>query len=153
MKLDRHSYLKSYTDSVMGNWSYSYDNLNRLIGGSAASGPYSASPPSSWSYDPFGNRTSGVTPVSSAYASYALPNNQITGGLVQYDAAGNVISDTSTGNSYLYDGEGRNSTPRMKTYPFTPVSNDRSLGTPSPWGPRFCAVLNAALPSMSTEIP
>jgi len=60
--LNRRSYLKSYTDSVMGNWSYSYDNLNRLIGGSAASGPYSASPPSSWSYDPFGNRTSGVTP-------------------------------------------------------------------------------------------
>jgi YD repeat-containing protein len=83
--------LLSVQDSVMGNWSYSYDNLNRLIGGSAASGAYSASPPSSWSYDPFGNRTSGVTPVSSAYASYALPNNQITGGLVQYDAAGNVI--------------------------------------------------------------
>jgi hypothetical protein len=91
--LNRHSYRKSYTDSVMGNWSYSYDNLNRLIGGSAASGPYSASPPSSWSYDPFGNRTSGVTPVSNVYASYTLPNNQITGGLVQYDAAGNVISD------------------------------------------------------------
>ena len=24
----------------------------------------------------------------------------------------------------------------MKTYPFTPVSKNHSLGTPSPWGPR-----------------
>jgi RHS repeat-associated protein len=103
----------------MGNWSYSYDNLNRLVSGSAASGPYSTSPPSSWSYDAFGNCTSGVTPVSSAYANYALPNNQIAGGLVQYDAAGNVTFDAGSGNSYLYDGEGR-----------------------------ICAVFNAALPSM-----
>jgi len=103
----------------MGNWSYSYDNLNRLIGGSATSGPYSGHAASSWSYDPFGNRTSEVTPVSSAYVNYAPPNNQITGGLVQYDAAGNVTFDANSGNSYLYDGEGR-----------------------------LCAVLNAAVPSM-----
>jgi len=34
-------------------------------------------------------------------------NNQISDGLHQYDAAGDLTQDATTGNQYLYDGEGR----------------------------------------------
>ena len=48
-------------------------------------------------------------------------NNRIPGGLVGYDAAGNITSDANSGNSYVYDAEGR-----------------------------VCAVENAAIPGMPT---
>lgn len=34
-------------------------------------------------------------------------NNQLVGGLLQYDAAGDATADGNSGNSYLYDAEGR----------------------------------------------
>jgi RHS repeat-associated protein len=34
-------------------------------------------------------------------------SNQVASGLIGYDASGNVTSDSGTGNTYLYDGEGR----------------------------------------------
>jgi RHS repeat-associated protein len=126
--LNRRSYLKSYTDSVMGNWSYSYDNLNRLV----ASQNTAATPTSTqyannygcWSYDPFGNRTAQslqTSPCPAQSAStwvYAANNNRVTGVIapggtqpspspLTYDQAGNVQIDTGAGNQYLYDGEGR----------------------------------------------
>ena len=118
--------LTGYTDSsnnapVMGTWTYSYDYLNRLIGGAASTGPY-ANQNLCWSYDHFGNRTAqefqGTTACPAA-ASGNFPtatvnynaNNQVTwvqnaapGGF-QYDAAGNVQQDAL--NTYLYDAEGR----------------------------------------------
>jgi RHS repeat-associated protein len=44
--------------------------------------------------------------VANTGANYNT-NNQITGGLIKYDPAGDVTGDAHTGNTYLYDGEGR----------------------------------------------
>jgi RHS repeat-associated protein len=111
----------SVADSVMGQWNYGYDNLNRLSSGSAVTSTAPGIPNTfagvqpSWSYDAFGNRTaetwggtgSATVPTSSS-AAYAAPNNEISFssmGTPTYDAAGNVTVDGL--NSYLYDAEGR----------------------------------------------
>ena len=115
--------VKAYTDSVNGTWSFNYDTLNRLANasGGQADDPY---PNYCWQYDSFGNRlwqtssatayasTAGgpsacaVTAGPSSGASYNA-NNQISDGLHGYDTSGNMTQDATTGNSYLYDGEGR----------------------------------------------
>ena len=105
------------TDSVTGTWSYGYDGLNRLGGAVSSAGPY-AGAGISWSYDPFGNRTSQIvsgTPSApmptSNTASYTAASNQVStsslnnGAAFSYDAAGDVTYDGL--NSYLYDAEGR----------------------------------------------
>jgi RHS repeat-associated protein len=123
--------LANVSDSVMGTWSYSYDNLNRLTGSNEiANGPY-ANPYNCWSYDSFGNRTdqanssasfsvengttcttSSSTPIQTL-ASYGS-NNQIsslklanatTAITPTYDGAGNMTFDGT--NTYLYDAESR----------------------------------------------
>jgi len=117
----------AYTDSVNGTWNFSYDTLNQLANAGStqvdtqAEYPY---PNYCWQYDDFGNRlwqtssatayaaTAGgpnactVTAGPSSGASYNA-SNQISDGLHQYDPAGNMYQDATTGNSYLYDGEGR----------------------------------------------
>jgi len=105
----------SVADTVTGTWSYIYDNLNRVITGTASAGYYSGAA-MSWSYDPFGNRKSesvggtvSAPMPSSSTASYTATSNQVSSvnngaGLV-YDAAGDVTQDPL--NSYLYDAEGR----------------------------------------------
>ncbi|MGA2351413.1 MAG: MBG domain-containing protein, partial [Terracidiphilus sp.] len=103
--------LASTTDSVMGIWSYTYDTLNRLSTGTAASAsadtaagvaaPY-ASNFGCWSYDDFGNRLSQAVstvactsnPTPTTWAHYNS-NNQITGtpqapGGLTYDSSGDV---------------------------------------------------------------
>ena len=120
--------LTSYTDSVMGIWSFAYDTLNRLATATAASAaadaaagvaaPYAGNY-GCWSYDAFGNRTmeamsttactSNPAPTSWANLSPANNNrlagtNQAPGG-VSYDASGDVLNDGV--NQYLYDAEGR----------------------------------------------
>jgi len=123
--------LANVSDSVMGSWSYSYDNLNRLTGSTEiANGPY-ANPYNCWSYDSFGNRTnqansnspftnsagspcqtSSSTPIQTL-ASFGS-NNQLTSLkpanataaiTPTYDAAGNMTFDGT--NTYLYDAESR----------------------------------------------
>jgi RHS repeat-associated protein len=114
--------LLNVTDSVTGQWNYTYDYLNRLKTGSATtsqtpgvSNAY-AGIGATWAYDNFGNRTSEgwawTPPFSGALApnmptpssaSYTAPTNQ-TGSLF-YDAAGNVTADGL--NQYAYDAEGR----------------------------------------------
>jgi RHS repeat-associated protein len=111
--------LLSYTDSVMGAWSFvgGYDSLNRLTGGSATSGQYQGLQ-MSWSYDSFGNRLTqagnGGMNIVSQFANDAAgnPHNQVTQtnargvtSLPQYDAAGEMQTDGA--NAYLYDAEGR----------------------------------------------
>jgi RHS repeat-associated protein len=105
--------LLSYTDWVNGAWSFGaggYDSLNRLVSGSSGSGPYQGLQ-MSWSYDSFGNRTSesfGGSPsvsLPTGTTAYYNANNQVTGGALGYDPAGNVTADNA--NNYLYDGEGR----------------------------------------------
>ena len=53
-----------------------------------------------------GERMGHPALVSSQVAQYNS-NNQISDGLHTYDAAGDVTVDATTGNQYLYDGEGR----------------------------------------------
>jgi RHS repeat-associated protein len=110
----------SYTDSVMGTWNMTvpgggsgYDSLNRLIGANAT-WPDGTPQSFCWQYDAFGNRTkqsalTGDCTSSLATTTSYTPNNQIAGGLVRYDltGVGNIIDDANTGNSYLYDAEGR----------------------------------------------
>jgi RHS repeat-associated protein len=115
--------LLSVADSVTGTWNYQYDNLNRVVTGTASAGSY-AGAQMSWSYDPFGNRqsesvggtiqsTSGPTPTmpSASAASYTAATNQVSassqnnGAGFLYDTAGNVLNDGQ--NRYLYDAEGR----------------------------------------------
>jgi RHS repeat-associated protein len=120
----------NFTTSGTGSGPSGYDTLNRLAAGTLTPPSTSSNPtPQSfcWSYDAFGNRTAQsissqpftnaagarvCQPAGSAAllantgASYNA-NNQITGSLINYDQAGDVTSDTNTGNTYLYDGEGR----------------------------------------------
>jgi len=124
---DANGNLLTAVDSVMGQWTYSYDSLNRLTGAQApVSQPtnisnYFAGIASGWTYDAFGNRKaetqgaiSGATPTaampSSSSATYNTSNqliaaSQNAGGSLTYDASGNVIYDGI--NSYLYDAESR----------------------------------------------
>jgi RHS repeat-associated protein len=111
--------LLNVTDSVMGLWSYGYDNLNRLATGSAGTSSAAgvsntfANVQAVWSYDPFGNRTGsnwtysgpGNRPnaPSNVTANYTVGTNQVSG--YSYDQAGNVLNDGQ--NQYLYDAEGR----------------------------------------------
>jgi len=109
------------SDSAMGNWSYTYDSLNRLVTGTPSSGTYNGQY-LCWAYDPFGNRTaesfqsSACTTVQPT-ATFNVINQPITASGIgasagysftatfTHDAAGNVIADTT--NQYLYDAEGR----------------------------------------------
>jgi hypothetical protein len=108
--------LLASSDSIMGDWTYNYDSLNRLTGSYAIVGPY-ANQTGCWTYDSFGNRgkeafstvtstpcATGAndnvgTPVSRSYNF----NNQDAG--LPYDAAGDVTNDGV--NKYVYDPEGR----------------------------------------------
>jgi RHS repeat-associated protein len=143
--------LKYSIDLVTGSWSFNYDTLNRLIAGMPAPGS-SANNGNNlcWSYDPFGNRTAQSSqntpcptlPSTPTQTVYYNTNNQITGGLVTYDAAGDVAMDTNAGNTYLYDGEGRicavmsepvpnNST--MTAYVYDAEGNRVAKGVISSW--------------------
>jgi len=88
----------SANDSVNGNWTYTYDNFNRLLTAAATGQSYS------YDYDRFGNRWHQNGPQSSQLAFDA--NNHIAAGNgVFYDAAGNVTNDGFHG--YMYDDENR----------------------------------------------
>jgi RHS repeat-associated protein len=85
-------------DSInYGNWTYSYDDFNRL-----KSAGYTNGPTYSYAYDRYGNRwqqSGGTVNWSQAFDN----NNHIVGW--SYDAAGNLLNDGS--HSYTYDAEGR----------------------------------------------
>jgi RHS repeat-associated protein len=85
----------------MGTWSYTYDNLNRLVSGTPASGPYTGQY-TCWSYDSFGNRTSqsvSTTPCTGTPpATFAAI----------YDAEGRVCALNGPEGmfGYQYDADG-----------------------------------------------
>ncbi len=124
---DGNGNVTQYTDTVMGQWNFTYDDFNRLESGSAVSGGSGDFTGQNlcFAYDSFGNRTAqnmqtaSCPSQESSVSTTTYPNNQITGGLVGYDQAGNVTADSNSGNSYAYDAEGR-----------------------------VCAVKNAAIPGM-----
>ena len=111
--------VQQYQDTVMGNWIFTYDAFNRIESATASSSGTGSNDFTGqslcWAYDSYGNRTaqemqssacpsqeSGVT-ATQAYNG----NNQLSSGLYGYDASGNVTTDATTGNTYLYDAEGR----------------------------------------------
>ncbi|MDE1156352.1 MAG: hypothetical protein PW735_11580 [Acidobacteriaceae bacterium] len=116
--------LLNVQDSVMGNWTYGYDGLNRLISAFAYSGTYVGSNIAGatlgWSYDSFGNRllqSSNFAGFPTGSVQFAGANNRAVGiGLasvpassvdtMQYDAAGNLTGKNGITSS-LYDAEGR----------------------------------------------
>jgi RHS repeat-associated protein len=112
----------SLADGPTGNWTFTYDDFNRLkTTNSAWAGPYA------YGYDRYGNRwqqtaNGSCTAGASSCISFDA-NNHVTGGVLTYDAAGNVIADNihhytydaenhlmqvdaGTTASYLYDGAG-----------------------------------------------
>jgi len=117
-----------YTDTVIGAWSFGYDQLNRLTSAANTSvGNWGMN--FCWAYDSFGNRTqqstsnaaftTGENGACNTTGSLASPlntwasynrQNQVTGttaapGGYAYDGAGDVVNDGK--NAYLYDAEGR----------------------------------------------
>lgn len=113
--------ITAFQDSIMGNWSFQFDTLNRLVSGNATTGGYSGQN-ACWTYDSFGNRTSeAVSPTACnsnppllIWATYTTSNtnrmdtdsdSNLYGRYPVSDAAGNLTSDG--GNTYLYDAEGR----------------------------------------------
>ena len=58
---DSNGNVLAYTDTVMGAWSFSYDQLNRLTGATASTAPPGLGTNFCWSYDSFGNRTAQVS--------------------------------------------------------------------------------------------
>ena len=100
----------SMTDSVMGTWSYGYDDLNRLTTASASAGSMSGAN-LGWNYDRYGNRwnqtLSGNTNSTAVQTSFTFNgnSNQIDRLINNYDADGNLLNDGN--HSYAYDAENR----------------------------------------------
>src|SRR6185312_2335421 len=94
--------ITSANDSVNGNWTYTYDQFNRLLTSNKNSGQQAFS----YGYDRFGNRwTQTVTAGSGPQPSYSFTggNNRIDG--YSYDATGNLLNDGT--HNYVYDAENR----------------------------------------------
>src|SRR5579863_30326 len=85
-------------DSVNGNWTYTYDDFNRITGSNQNNGQSVYS----YNYDQYGNRwhQAGPTPMA---LSFTGNNNRMDG--YTYDAAGNLLCDLV--HSYSYDAESR----------------------------------------------
>lgn len=90
-------------DSINGNWTYQYDDFNRLSGASASSGPYSGTS-MTWTYNRYGNRWTQTQGGSGQSLNFTGGNNRVRNGFT-YDAAGNVLNHGV--NSYTYDDENR----------------------------------------------
>ncbi|MBZ5524221.1 MAG: RHS repeat-associated core domain-containing protein [Acidobacteriia bacterium] len=88
-------------DSLNGNWSYSYDEFNRLL---TASGGGQGQ---SFDYDAYGNRWhENVTLGQAPFTQFSFDNsNRMIGSGVKYDTLGNVIDDGI--HKYTYDAENR----------------------------------------------
>jgi RHS repeat-associated protein len=94
-------------DSANGNWTYTYDDFNRMVASSETS-PQTAY---SYGYDRFGNRWSQTVTAGSGYNSSLTfdANNHITSGSVGTDIAGNVdIANTGFSSAYTFDYFGDN---------------------------------------------
>ncbi len=95
-------------DNINGNWTYAYDDLNRLLTSAcAATCPNGLSAQSfTYDYDRFGNRWHQNAPQGGPAPQYSFDvNNRISGSGMTYDAAGNITNDSF--HTYTYDGENR----------------------------------------------
>ena len=94
------------SDSQNGNWTYGYDNVNRLYTATASGHNFQ------YTDDPWGNMTcvdngnlhSPCTPQGLAFNNNPQ-NNRITTAGYSYDLAGNLVTDNTHG--YIYDAENR----------------------------------------------
>lgn len=90
-------------DSANGNWTYTYDDFNRLATANATGKAYT------YGYDRFGNRwnqeLSGSCTAGTAVCLTFDSNNRINNGIEKYDAAGNMTTDGF--HNYTYDAEHR----------------------------------------------
>jgi RHS repeat-associated protein len=86
----------SGNDSVNGNWTYSYDAFNRLLGANQNGGAAVYS----YDYDRYGNRWHQNGPHT-MMLSFSANNNRMDS--YSYDAAGNLLSDGT--HTYTYDDE------------------------------------------------
>lgn len=100
--------VQTANDSVNGNWTYTYDDFNRLSTAVASNITQGCSE----AYDQYGNRWSQAPYGGSGYAcsswsqSFTGNNNRINPGSgYGYDAAGNMTSDPTY--TYTYDAENR----------------------------------------------
>ena len=97
--------VKSECDTVLNNCvTLGYDEFNRLKSLTVTSGTQNNF---SYVYDRYGNRwqqniTAGSGP--SPQLSFNTANNQVTNGGIAYDAAGNLVNDST--HTYNYDAEG-----------------------------------------------
>ena len=90
----------SSTDTVNGNWTYTYDEFNRITAASDAANSLT------WDYDRFGNRWDQTVLAGSAQQisnPYTSGNNRTSN--YAYDDAGNILNDGI--NKYVYDAENR----------------------------------------------
>lgn len=98
----------SANDSINGNWTYTYDQFNRLAGSSQSSPLQTFG----YAYDRNGNRLQQNAPQGGPAPQYVFDSttNHISGSSVTYDALGNVTQDGPTSNgfhTYTYDAENR----------------------------------------------
>lgn len=99
--------ITSASDSVNGNWSYTYDDFNRLKTATETNSGGATISALSWSYDRYGNRWSQTVTAGSGTSTaltFNTANNHASTEL-SYDAAGNVLNDTN--HAYVYDAENR----------------------------------------------
>ncbi len=87
-------------DSVNGDWSYTYDDFNRVLTAQKTGVSFS------YVYDRFGNRwQQNGGPGPQPQYTFDTYNRIASGNGVSYDAAGNVINDGF--HTYTYDAENR----------------------------------------------
>lgn len=96
------------TDSVMGTWQYTQDDMNRLVNAQATAGA-DVGMNLAWTYDRYGNRWSqlatgtGTATATQGTLTFTSNTNRIDG--YSYDAAGNLLYDGI--HHYTYDAENR----------------------------------------------
>jgi RHS repeat-associated protein len=98
-----NSNVLSAQDTVNGNWTYAYDDFNRLASSNKNSGQQTYT----YLYDRFGNRWQQNAPQggNTFLATFNGGNNRMDS--VNHDASGNVTKDATTGANYTFDAESR----------------------------------------------
>lgn len=96
--------VENSSDSINGNWAYTYDGFNRLST-AVSSGSVNGGLGCSEVYDRYGNRLAQNAYQGSCFAPQhtSSANNRIDG--FGYDQAGDVTNDGN--HIYTYDAEGR----------------------------------------------
>jgi RHS repeat-associated protein len=95
--------ITSASDLVNGNWTFGYDQFNRLTSSNKNTGQQTFG----YLYDRYANRWQQNAPQGGPAPQYVFDtNNHFVGSGVTYDALGEVLTD-GLGNSFTWDAEGR----------------------------------------------